>query len=147
VATVGEATQGRGSAQIVVAEFGHLPFATGFFDGVIDRQSLGQNRAAALPRLVDEIARVLKPGGLYFGINFSIGHPQLRFGRDLGDGDYGAFEQGVFKGIGSRHFFTEADLRRLFAAFDIRDLRTLLQRSLLNPDEGSEEIMLVAARA
>jgi SAM-dependent methyltransferase len=144
--TVEVETRGEGRAQIAVAEFKHLPFADGFFDGVIDRQSLGQNPSVALPALVGEIKRVMKPGGLYFGINFSTGHPQLCFGRDLGGGDYDAFEKGVFKGIGMRHFFTEAEVRRLFAQFRIRDIRTLLQQSLLSRDEGSEEMIVIAAR-
>lgn len=144
--TVIEATGGAARAHVAVAEFRYLPFQNAFFDGVIDRQSLGQNSGAVLPALVDEIARVLKPGGLYFGVNFSTGHPQLRFGSALGSGDYGAFARGVFTGIGSRHFFSEAEILNLFRQFDVRDLRTVLHRSLLDPDDGSEEILLVAAR-
>lgn len=134
------------AAKIVVADFAALPYPDRFLDAVIDRQSLGQNRAARLPQMVAEIARVLKPGGLYFGINFSMGHPQLRFGRDFGDGDFGDFSDGVFKGIGFRHFFAAAELRHLLREFEIRDLRILSNANLLDADRGSEEILVVAAK-
>jgi ubiquinone/menaquinone biosynthesis C-methylase UbiE len=96
--------------------------------------------------MVSEIARVLKPGGLYLGINFSTGHPQLQFGRPLGGGDHGDFSAGVFRGIGFRHFFDEAEIRALFQQFEFRELRLVRSTNLLDPSDGSEEIVVVAAR-
>lgn len=141
-----EAVTGR-AARIVAGDFAALPYPDAFFDAVVDRQSLGQNAADRLPGMVAEIARVLKPGGLYLGINFSAGHPQLRFGRALGGGDHGDFSAGVFRGIGFRHFFDEAEVRALFAGFEFRELKLLRSTNLLHPAGGSEEIVVVAARS
>lgn len=140
-----DAVAGRG-ARVVVGDFAALPYPDGFFDAVVDRQSLGQNPADRLQAMVSEIARVLRPGGLYLGINFSAGHPQLRFGRPFGRGDHGDFSAGVFRGIGFRHFFDEAEVRALFQGFELRELRLLRNANLLDPTGGSEEIVVVAAR-
>ena len=134
------------SRQVMLADFATLPFADGFFSAIIDRQSLGQNLSDTLPGMVSEIRRVLAPGGIYFGINFSNQHPQLRYGEPLGNGGYHNFSEGVFKGIGARHFFDEAEIRQLFADFDLIDIRIVTTRPLLNPESGSEEICVTARR-
>jgi len=46
-----------------------LPYADGFFDAVVSVQVIHHARIAAIRRLVDEITRVLKPGGLVFVIS------------------------------------------------------------------------------
>jgi len=121
-----------------------LPFDDAIFDVVIDRSSLGQNRAADIPGLVAEIRRVLKPGGTYFGINFSDHHPQLDQGRNYGAGDFGDFDSGKFKGIGTRHFFSVAEIFDLFNDYDIEDIRVLDSRSLF--EKGDNQQLLVTAK-
>ncbi len=120
-----------------------LPFDDSMFDVVIDRSSLGQNRAADIPGLVAEIHRVLKPGASYFGINFSDHHPHLDQGKNFGNGDFGDFEQGQFHGIGVRHFFGVAEIFDLFSDFDIEDIRVLESRSVF--EKGSNQQLVVVA--
>ena len=43
-----------------------LPFPTNFFDGLISTQTLHHNRIRKIRKLVKEIERILKPGGLIF---------------------------------------------------------------------------------
>jgi len=130
-------------AKIKVSGDDGLPFDDDMFDVVIDRSSLGQNRAADIPGLVAEIHRVLKPGGTYFGINFSDHHPHLDHGHNYGSGDFGDFESGKFKGIGVRHFFSVAEIFDLFSDFDIEDIRVLDSRSLF--EKGSNQQFVVVA--
>lgn len=132
--------------RLLCAEFGHLPFRDECFDAVIDRQSLDQNSHERLPALVEEIHRILKPGGIYFGINFSTGHPQLRFGSPLEHGDYTDFSCGTFRGIGSRHFFSVDEIKSLFRRFEIRDIRIMRTESVITPGTGSEELIVEAIR-
>lgn len=122
-----------------------LPFGDAMFDAVIDRSSLGQNPAGDLPGLVSEIHRVLKPGGQYFGINFSDQHPELAKGQAVGQGDFAEFTSGIFKGIGTRHFFGVAEVRDLFADFDIKDIRLLEDRSVMG-GTSHVQILVQAAR-
>ena len=132
--------------KVTCGDFGQLPYSDEFFDLVIDRQSLGQNAADKLPAMVAEIHRVLKVGGSYFGVNFSAGHPQLSWGRSLGNGDYTEFSEGTFKGLGLRHFFDKEELESLFASFDVEDIRLISNTSLLGKGGESEQIVLTASR-
>jgi len=134
------------SEKILCVEFSHLPFNDNSFDAVIDRQSLGQNMADDLPALVAEIHRVLKPGGIYFGVNFSDRHPLLQYGISLGKGDYGSFTAGPFTGLGRRHFFSRDEVQSLFTNFTIIDFRTSLIKSLLDSKNDSEEFLLTAVK-
>jgi len=134
------------AAKFLTADFSRLPFPDNHFHAVIDRQSLGQNCAAQLPVMVREIWRVLAPGGVYFGINFSDRHPQLRFGRNLGDGDWTDFTGGVFKGLGQKHFFSATELTGLFADFNVESIEVLRHDFLLDASRGSEEFIVVACK-
>jgi SAM-dependent methyltransferase len=129
--------------KIKVSGYDGLPFDDAQFDVVIDRSSLGQNRAEDIPGLVAEIRRVLKPGGTYFGINFSDHHPDVHRAHNYGDGDFAISDQGNLKDIGIRHFFGVAEIFDLFAAYDIEDIRVLDSRSLFN--KGSNQQLLVVA--
>lgn len=130
--------------RVALIEGNAIPFAATMFDAVIDRSSLGQNRIGEIRSLLAEIHRVLKPGGRYFGINFSDRHPDLALGTPLGGGDYGDFRAGVFKGIGSRHFFGAAEIPTLFDGFEIEDIRLLSEVSIMG--RGAIEQIIVQAR-
>jgi SAM-dependent methyltransferase len=132
--------------KLICTDFVHTSFPDNHFDAVIDRQSLDQNMASALPALVAEIHRVLKPGGKYLGINFSDRHPALSYGKALGNGDYAEFSRGPFKDIGTRHFFSHGELLSLFRNFTIVDLKTLSLHSLIHEGQGSEEFVLFAQK-
>lgn len=132
--------------KIICSNISSLPFADGFFDAVIDRQTLDQNSSSELPGLVAEIYRVLKPGGMYFGINFSDQDPHTRFGKAFGNGDYTDFTAGYFKGIGKRHFFSLEEIKKLFSSFRIEDIQVAKLYSLFNPGEGTEEFVVKATK-
>lgn len=145
-AAVAEAAVAVDPAKLCVADFAALPFPSGRFDAVIDRQSLGQNAAADLPGMVAEIARCLRPGGVYFGINFSDRHPQLRFGRSYGGGDWGDFTQGVFRGLGRKHFFSLTEIAELFDGFELETVEAMRHEPLLGAGGGSEELVVTARK-
>lgn len=130
-------------ARVLPMDGDRVPFGDSMFDAVIDRSSLGQCRAPTIRRLVGEIHRVLKPGGRYFGVNFADTHPDLRFGRALGTGDWCDFTAGTFKGLGARHFFSVAEVHDVFDAFEIADIRRLSEASLTGG--GTIEQLIVEA--
>ena len=131
-----------GEEQLVCGDFVNLPFEDNFFDGIIDRQSLDQNKYSNIEKIVGEIYRTLKVGGLYFGINFSEGDPNSQFGEHLGNNDYSNFTQGTFKGLGHRHFFTQEEVKKLFSNFEMVDFKVKKVQSILDESVGSEEYML-----
>lgn len=136
---------GYSGERLALMDGNRIPFPDASFDAVIDRSSLGQNSAADIRALVPEIHRVLKPGGKYFGINFSDRHPDLRFGMPAGNGDYSGFTDGVFKGIGSRHFFGLDEIRDLFRSFVLDDVRLLTEESILGKG-GIVQVIVEASR-
>jgi SAM-dependent methyltransferase len=132
--------------RVVTAYFHDLPFDDGFFDGIIDRQSIGHNRGADIPAILAEIHRVLRPGGLYFGHVFSLETSAFRHGRDFGAGDYGHFTGGDFKSSVMVHAFDRPEIELLFAAFDLAGLKSVATRDLLNPDEFVVVFEIIARR-
>jgi ubiquinone/menaquinone biosynthesis C-methylase UbiE len=132
--------------QLICQDFVSLPYENNFFDAIIDRQSLDQNNWKDIQIMVQEIHRVLKPGALYFGMNFSANDPNIKYGRHLGDGDYTNFIKGTFKGLGLRHFFSEAQVRKLFNQFELVDIKIKKIYSLVEHEDGSEEIIITARK-
>jgi len=122
-----------------------LPFDSKMFDFVLDRSSLGQNRAEDIPAIVAEIHRVLKTGGVYFGVNFSDHHPSVQYGRRLGGGDFADFSGGKFQGLGGRHFFSVSEIYDLFSKFEIEDITFIEHRSMLGSG-GSSEYSVTATK-
>jgi SAM-dependent methyltransferase len=102
-----------------------LPYEDGFFDAVISVQVIHHTDIATIREIVQEIARVLKSGGLLF-----VTVPQLKDGRPYSS--WGAsFEQveahtflpldGPERGL-LHHYFTPQELQDVFRSFDIADM-------------------------
>jgi SAM-dependent methyltransferase len=96
-----------------------LPYTDAFFDAVIAVQVIHHARLAAIRRLVGEMTRVLKPGGLVF-----VTVPALRNQASAFD----EIEPGTFtpldgpeKGL-PHHYFSAGELRELFGGFDVDDI-------------------------
>ena len=96
-----------------------LPYTDEFFDAVIAVQVIHHARLAAIRRLVAEMTRVLKPGGLVF-----VTVPALRNQASAFD----EIEPGTFipldgpeKGL-PHHYFSAGELRELFGGFDVDDV-------------------------
>jgi tellurite methyltransferase len=96
-----------------------LPYHDAFFDAVVSIQVIHHARIAAIRQLVSELTRVLKQGGLVFVTvpavqNQASGFDEIEPGTFIPrDGP----EQGL-----PHHFFTVAELRALFEAFDVDDV-------------------------
>ncbi len=65
-----EEARRRGRGPLVQGHASYLPFADGSFDAVVC--SLGMAVVADRPRLIAEVARVLKPGGLFAALTPSM---------------------------------------------------------------------------
>jgi len=56
------------NANFVTGDFKDLPYDSDFFDGVLDVASIQHNDDASIRKIVDEVHRVMKPDGKYFGM-------------------------------------------------------------------------------
>jgi tellurite methyltransferase len=96
-----------------------LPYADGLFDAVVSVQVIHHARIAAIRRLVDEITRVLKPGGLVF-VTVPAVQNQASMFQEIEPGTFIPLD-GPEQGL-PHHYFTVAELRELLGAFDVDDV-------------------------
>ena len=105
------------SAQLAAQDiYDRLPYEDAFFDTVISVQVIHHARIAPIRSLIQEIARVLKPGGLVFVTVPQLQNQGTRF-EEVEPGTCIPLD-GQEAGL-PHHYFTPEELRREFAAFEI----------------------------
>jgi len=125
----------------------NLPYPDNYFSCIIDRESLCQSNWEDIKKIVNEFNRILKPGGYYIGINFTCLHPDTKYGRYIGSGDWTDFESGLFKSQGQRHLFNTGDIYESFRNFEILEFAHLGIHSLmLTSNLGTSEFIVVAKK-
>jgi SAM-dependent methyltransferase len=97
-----------------------LPFDDGFFDAVVSVQVIHHAELATIRHVVREVTRVLKPGGFVFVTVPKIKN-QARTFEQIEENTFVPLD-GPEKGL-PHHYFTAPELREIFSAFDIRDIR------------------------
>ncbi|MGP1255690.1 MAG: class I SAM-dependent methyltransferase [Kiloniellales bacterium] len=115
------ADAGFATDTIAKATFDALPYEEDFFDGVIDRGALTCNSAADLPALLNEIKRILKPGGLLYSTILNLESTAKDSGTSLGNGDYENCGTRL-EDAGILHFTTTEEARQLFGAFEMQQI-------------------------
>jgi SAM-dependent methyltransferase len=100
-------------AEIVHGDFTSLPYRSGYFDLIVDRESVCHNRWAAILAVRDEVRRCLKPGGRFLAFSFSRAHGAIKSagGQRIEPGTYSDFKRSAFADAGTTHFFTEREMR------------------------------------
>ena len=104
------------NADLVTGDFQTLPWLDNRFDCVIDGGAIACNRRAVIERTLDEVRRVLRPGGLLLSMIYGIGHAGRLHGLPLGDGSFTDFSGGDFTGIPLIYFASVPDLDDLYAS-------------------------------
>jgi SAM-dependent methyltransferase len=99
--------------------FEHLPFEDAFFDAIVSVQVIHHARLAQITALVQEMARILKPGGLLFVTVPQLQNQGTRF-QQIEPGTYIPLD-GREAGL-PHHYFTRQELQELFKTFAIADL-------------------------
>lgn len=103
-------------ADLRVGDFTRLPFGDAGFDMVIERGSLVCVGFSAARRAVQEVYRVLKPGGFFFSNPYSNRDSSAHSGQDMGDGLHHRISEGLLTGVGPLCFYEARDVLGLFAA-------------------------------
>lgn len=120
-------------ADLRVGDYTTLPWPDEYFDGVIDNVSFYANLLADWQRAVDEVYRVLKPGGLFFSSSFTTKTWGFNTGLEVEPGTFREIPAGPLRERGLCHFVDEAQLRdilRRFSRVEIeRECRTLANQS------------------
>lgn len=105
------------AADLKVGNFSSLPWPDASFDAVLDIEALYANRMQTIRETVAEIARVLKPGGLFFGKMFGDQSTGSDSGVMLEPGTMSKPTAGPCVGNEVAHFFSREELQALFAGF------------------------------
>jgi SAM-dependent methyltransferase len=97
-----------------VGDFTSLPFQDGSFDIAIDRGALTCVGLSAGRRAIEEVHRVLKPGGRFIFNPYSIEHSSARSGRAAPDGMTVDITEGTMIGVGQVCFYGRNDVDAVF---------------------------------
>ncbi len=107
----------RVAIAFVRGDLSRLPFADHSVDCVVDVHAIQHNRRTDALAIMDEIIRVLRGGGRYFGLIAASGTTLGTGGEELGDGTYAAFGTGPFAGLGVVRFYDENAVGELLRRF------------------------------
>lgn len=121
-------------SKLRVGTFEDLPYEDNFFDCVIDRGSLICNRIADLSPIIDQIHRVMKPGGKCFNMMLHETNSIKNGARSLGNNDYMDFT-GRLKGANVLHFTNSKEVQTIFSKFTINNIELSSKVSEYAPTE------------
>lgn len=125
LAAIGQAARGAGlTIGLHEGRMTDLPFADGSFDHVLSWNVIYHGDEGIVRRTLDEIARVLRPGGTFMGTMLSARRLPVEQGK--APGREISRNTWVFDGEGDKvhpHYFCSArDLLSLMPGFEIRSL-------------------------
>jgi ubiquinone/menaquinone biosynthesis C-methylase UbiE len=110
-----------------------LPYPSNFFNYVIDRSVLTCTTPEVVTQALDEILRVLKPGGVFLAFDwFGVNHPDLKFGTLVYDNCYKDFLYGSFNNIEFITSFNFESLKNYFQKFTHFDATQITSKNHLD---------------
>jgi len=120
-------------ADLRIGDYTSLPWPNEYFDGVIDNVSFYANLLSDWQRAVDEVYRVLKPGGLFFTSSFTTMTWGFNTGVEIEPGTFRDIPDGPMHNRGLCHFVDEGQLREILHRFSRveveRESRTFAEQS------------------
>lgn len=134
------------SAVLHVGDIISLPFPDSFFDAVIDVECLYANSRESTVRILKEIARCLKPGGLLYSRTLTdrmyLGKKQTK----CGSLEYTDISDGPVAGKGFARLMTREEIDSLYRpCFDIVSI-DLSEYSVNNGSQTISEWIILGAR-
>lgn len=85
-----------------------------FFDGIVDVTSIQHNKHVSIGMILEEIYRILKPGGKFFSMALTRDSYGYGLGEKVEANTYRDISSGPLAGKGLIHFFAETELKELF---------------------------------
>ncbi len=117
-------------------EMGNLPYREGIFDLVVCINVIHHNDSEGARRSIEEIRRVLKPGGYLIATIAATRHYNYGEGKKIDEKTF-LRQSGVETGI-LHYFMEEKDVRSHFQSFDFEHLAELLGPGFFNESKGKE---------
>jgi ubiquinone/menaquinone biosynthesis C-methylase UbiE len=110
-------------ADLRVGDFTKLPFESSVFDLVIDRGALVCCSYQSAQTAIDEIHRVMLPGGRFFFNPYSEHHSSRSSGHTVADGLTHAISEGSMTNVGQICFYSRHHVEAALHNFDILSLQ------------------------
>jgi SAM-dependent methyltransferase len=135
------------SGDLKVGNFLELPWDSETFDIGIDRGALVCVGHDAQRVAVDEMRRVLRPGGIFFFNGYSDEHTSARFGEPLKDGRIVNIHAGTLVGVGALGFNSKNQIEMLFAnGWEILKMEHMISTDLAECGTGAHAEWRVVVR-
>lgn len=123
--------------KVYLGTFDNLPFVENYFDCIIDRGALVCNKKENLGPILNQVYKVLKPGGKFFSAFLHEESTSKNFAQHLGNNDYSNFT-GRLKDSGILHFIANDEINEIFSAFQIDDVMIQKNYSIWGDQTNSE---------
>lgn len=109
-----------------------LPYEDSYFDACVESNSIHCNTTQDIQQIFDEIHRVLKPGGKFYGIAVSDSSVEFGTGKKIDERTFDLSEtksfRGQFDGFPVIHFFGREEIIKLAKRFSSCTLELDLTR-------------------
>jgi ubiquinone/menaquinone biosynthesis C-methylase UbiE len=132
-------------ADIRHAYFQDLPFTDNSMDMVIDRESIYCGMKDDIYNSLREVARVLKPGGVFITFRFNDKNPTLKLlesrqilGDKLETGTYTNISKGTFHGVGVVNFASLDEMKEQHDFLDIAFINDHTSKTIENSSGDNE---------
>lgn len=107
---------------------------------------MSHNSFAGITQIVDEVFRVLSPGGLFVLVDVrGFGDTDRDFGSQVDETGYDFFSDGYFKSRGLTSFLRIEEVSELFKSYDLLEL-WVNHSSLVDSMHTAETFTIVARR-
>jgi ubiquinone/menaquinone biosynthesis C-methylase UbiE len=107
------------AADLRVGDFTRLPWPDNHFDGAFDNVSLYTNRRKNFRAAVEEVRRVLKPGGKFLSATFSSETWGYGLGKEVEPGGCTDITEGPMAGKGFSLFLKRDEIADLYSCLEI----------------------------
>lgn len=115
------------------------------YDLCVDICSLQHNTTDSIKKILKEVLRVLKPGGILFSIVRSKNDSLYRIGKRLDDDSTWDIQRDDLAGKGVTRFFSDVDIYLLFKGFEIMSI-DYEHRSINNSKDLIAHYIVVAMK-
>jgi len=123
-----------------VGDFPGLPWEDNRFDVVVDIFSIYANTAEIIDKTLDEVYRVLKPGGRFYSKVWGLKTTGFGQGKELEIHTFDQIPIGPCYDMGVSHFFDKEEIKQRFGRFQIDAIDTIIRSdSIINSE--IEEIL------
>jgi ubiquinone/menaquinone biosynthesis C-methylase UbiE len=114
-------------AKLVQGDFAHLPWLDNYFDAVVDVAGLQHNGRKDSEEMIEEVYRVLKPGGRHFSLTAKNDCWGNKKGIKLDRTTCKNVTEGPFKNLGVTRFADAKELKLLYRKFKNINLETSMR--------------------